>query len=277
MAIVNPLFKNKGNIKEQIIDILSLQWPLTAREIFYIITKKLGISITYQGVHKGLKQLLSGNVIKVEKRKYSLDEEWIKSSKEQFNKLEKIYQEKGFDKEILPSKIVFNSYYEMYSFVCDYLSKEDLKTNGEPIIFTDKHWWNLFVMTEEQLTKLDDFSKKYEFYCVGKCNTPLDLMLMNFYKKQGMHCKNSDIVKTDQGTIVVGDVFIQIFYPDNLRRIMSEIAESTTNFESMDLKRMQQELVYKKNEIIFLIHQDKILSDRTRKEVIGYFSISEKK
>lgn len=262
----------KCSVRQSVIKLLSDKWPLSAKEIYFQLKKKHSLSVTYQAVHKVLQDLLNKKILVNEDKKYSLDLDWIKSMSESFNKLKKSYLKKNIlSKETFPSKIIFQTYYEMYSFVADLIYEEQIDPKSLPICFTDKHWWNLFVLTEDQLKKLEIFSKKHEFYCIGKRTTPLDLILMNYYKNHGMHCMNSDLIKTDQGTIIIGDAFIQIFYPDNLRQTMDEIAESTNNIENMDLKKMHEELVHKKNEIIFLIHYDKQIADRMRKEVIGYF------
>jgi hypothetical protein len=273
-----PRINEKSTVKDLVVVTLTQQWPLSAKEIYFQLKKEHNVSVTYQAVHKVLQMLIDKNILTIECKKYQLNKDWINLMTENFNNLKKSYFNKNkFDKNVIPSKLVFQSYYEMYSFMADLIYEEQIDPKGLPICFTDKHWWNLFILTEEQLMKLEEFSKRLEFYCIAKCGTPLDLILMNFYKKHGMHCMNSDKIKTDQGIVIMGDFFIQIFYPNNLQKVMDEIANSTKNMETMDLKKMHHELVFKKNEIILLLHHDQQMAERMRKEVIGYFCTEGKK
>ena len=272
---LTPNIKTKDT-KSAIIDTLSEKWPLTTKEIYALLKKRNSSTITYQAVHKVLNELVLQEVIVKDERKYSLNENWIKSSKEQFIRLENIYHRKDFDNETLPSKIVFNSYYDMYSFICNYLAQENLDTKGKPICFFDKYWWNTIILNPNQIKQLSDFTKKYEFYCVAKGGGPLDTMFMNFYKNYGMNVINNKNISAEQGEVVVGDLFIQVFYPEALRSVMNELAGPHTTLDNVDIKRAQQELVYKKNEIIILIHQDQQLADRMRNKVISYFPKKER-
>ncbi len=264
---------NKSNsTKDRIILLLSHQWPLTAKELYSQIKRTSPSKISYQAVHKMLSELINQKIILKEERKYSLVPSWISSQKDFFTNLDKHYNQKITFNENLPSKIVFNTYYEMYSFVADFLSKDNLETKGKPICFLDHYWWNLLILTSDQIKKIGAFSKKYQFYCVAKGGGPLDTMLMNYYKDYGMEVINNPNIQTEHGTVVIGDLFIQIFYPKKLCAIMHELAGKQTTIDNVNIKKAQEELVYQKNEIILLIHKDASLAEIKRKEIIGYFS-----
>ena len=79
---------------------------------------------------------------------------------------------------------------------------------------------------------------------------------MNFYKNYGMEVINNENIQTEHGTIVMGDLFIQIFYPESMQKVRKELAGKQTTIDTIDIKRVQEELIYQKNEIIFLIHND---------------------
>jgi hypothetical protein len=267
-----PTPKNsKVSTKNAIIETISEKFPLSAKEIYFSIKKKYGLSVTYQAIHKTIKELVENLILIKEDNKYKISQEWIKEIKQFSTNLEKAYLTEDLSQQKYPTKLVFDTYYKMYSFVNDWLYEGKFDTKGKPICFVDKHWWNTIIMTEEQAEKLRAFCKRYTFYCTATCDGPLDLSFMNFFKEQGMNCINNPNVKDDIGMVVIGDLLVQIFYSEQLRKTMDELADSFDKDKSIDFTKMTQELVHKKNEIIMLINKDEMLAERIRKETLSYF------
>ncbi|MEK6937833.1 MAG: hypothetical protein AABX04_02190 [Nanoarchaeota archaeon] len=239
----NWYLKSKNSTGEVIIDILSQQWPLSLKEIFYAMKNKYGKNVTYQAVHKALHLLIEDKIIISETNAYRLNIEWIKDKKNYFNKLDGNYEKISPLSAGIPTRLEFNTYFEMYSFMCDALYEETIDPKGLPICFLDSHWWNT-IMTEEQTKKMQAFTSKHEFYCVAKPGGPADQMFMKFFSNYGMHCTSSSKIQTEHGTVVIGDVFIQIFYPTEIEKLRDEIANKS--IDQVDLKKMQGELLYKK-------------------------------
>lgn len=264
--------KNKVIVKEAIIDILSIDWPLSLKEIYSRLKSKYGVSVTYQAAHKHLHNLVEEKIVSDAQNKYSLDLNWIKSSNDKFAHLEKSYTKQKFTQQ-LPRKIIFNSYYEMYSFVEDALFNKLIPTLGKPVCFIDRHWWNTTILTKEQVRKLEEITKNNEYYCMAKCNGPLDNIFMNFWKSYGMHVKTEEDLQVEHGTIIIGDIFIQILYPKDFQKVMDELANSAATLAEINLKKMQTELVYRKTEIIFLITEDKEIAERIRQDVLNRFGV----
>ncbi len=264
--------RNKVIVKEAIIDILSTDWSLSLKEIYSRLKNKYGVSVTYQAAHKHLHNLVEEKIVSNNEKKYSLELDWIKNSSARFSHLEKNYTKHQFSQQ-LPQKIVFNSYYEMYSFVEEALFNKVIPTLGKPVCFIDRHWWNTTILTKEQVHKLEEITKNNEYYCIAKCGGPLDIIFMNFWKSYGMHVKTEENLSVEHGTIIIGDVFIQILYPKDFQKVMDELANSAATLAEINLKKMQSELVYKKTEIIFLITEDKSIADRIRHDVMERFGV----
>lgn len=266
--MINPAARNS---KELLISALSEKWPQTLKELFSNVKKNYGKNITYQAVHKALRLLLKEKIVIHENSAYKLDLSWIKQNKIFFEIIERKYEQIVSKPSSIPSKIEFNTYFEMYSFTCDALYEEMIDPKSLPICFYDAHWWNTFMFTEEQIKKMEAFTKKHQFYCVAKPGGPADQMFMNFFKNYGMHCTNSKKVETEHGFFVIGDCFVQIFYPEEIIKFRNEIAEQSITLKNIDINKMQRELVLHKNKIIFLINQDKELAQRMREKVLSYF------
>lgn len=264
--------RNRIGVRDAIIGILSADWPLSLKEIYSKLKSKYGVSVTYQAAHKHLHNLIEEKIVSDTENRYSLDLNWIKSSNEKFAHLEKAYTQQKLTQQ-LPKKVVFNSYYEMYSFVEDVLFNKTIPTLGKPICFIDRHWWNTTILTKEQVCKLEEITKNNKYYCIAKCDGPLDNIFMNFWKSYGMRVKTENDLQVEHGTIIIGDIFIQILYPKEFHKIMDELANSAATLAEINLKKMQSELVYKKTEIIFLITEDKDIAERIRQDVLSSFGV----
>ncbi len=75
-----PLTNKSTNTRELIIEILAEQWPLTAKQIFLLVKKQFNKPITYQAVHKTIKELVSTSCLDRVNNHYSLNKKWIETS-----------------------------------------------------------------------------------------------------------------------------------------------------------------------------------------------------
>jgi len=74
LNILIPEINNKpSNTKDAVISILTLEWPLSLRNIFYKIKKQYGYSSTYQSVYKAVKELCEIGVLKEKDKRYEID------------------------------------------------------------------------------------------------------------------------------------------------------------------------------------------------------------
>ena len=87
---------NKKSTKDLIIDILSYSWPLTTRKIYNLIKRK-GLSVTYQAVHKSIKELLDQGIVIKQNKEYQLNIEWIKKRHEFIEKLKYAYIDRKYN------------------------------------------------------------------------------------------------------------------------------------------------------------------------------------
>ncbi len=79
--LLSPFSSSRGNVRDLIIEVLSRAWPLNGREIYRAMKRDLPTKVTYQGVHKALKQLLEEDMVVQEDRKYKLNMNWAREMK----------------------------------------------------------------------------------------------------------------------------------------------------------------------------------------------------
>jgi len=73
-----------------IIQYLSINWPDSTKKIHNYV-KRCGKLITYQAVHKTVKELIKERILEKQSEGYALTMHWIKTSKTYFSNLERDY------------------------------------------------------------------------------------------------------------------------------------------------------------------------------------------
>jgi len=65
------------SLRNKIVDVLSEEWPLTAKQIYIKLQRSHGVSVSYQAVHKQLKIMLDEKMLSKNNTDYSINQEWI--------------------------------------------------------------------------------------------------------------------------------------------------------------------------------------------------------
>ncbi|MFH1895736.1 MAG: hypothetical protein ABIJ74_04155 [archaeon] len=85
------LHPETASTKQKIIDLLSNEYPLTAKSIHSKLQKAYSAEISYQGAYKTLKEMEEKKVLEKNKNKYLLNLEWVQKSKKKLEEVEKNY------------------------------------------------------------------------------------------------------------------------------------------------------------------------------------------
>jgi len=94
---------SEGKVKDAIVSILSNEWPLTLKEIYFSVVRRHCLRVSHQAVHKALKQLVESKVVAKKERRYRLNIEWIKGIKRFGENLEEAYSQP--EKEVFPKTL----------------------------------------------------------------------------------------------------------------------------------------------------------------------------
>ena len=85
------LFKNGKTVKKLIITLLSVRWPLSVNDIYRVINKELRTKVTYQAVHKAVKELVCNGSLLAEKKKYLLNTNWLNDMRSLIEQVDRNY------------------------------------------------------------------------------------------------------------------------------------------------------------------------------------------
>lgn len=119
-----PSHKGKSTLRDDILLILSEEFPLNAKEIFLRVKRRNGREVTYQAVHKTLKQLLEQKILIKEKNGYRIAKEWVEQAKEYIKLVESTFLEVPSINKVLDQlpKTV-NLHFTRYSELCVFVAE----------------------------------------------------------------------------------------------------------------------------------------------------------
>ena len=113
MQTTSSTIQKPKTTKEQIISLLSEEWPLTAKEIHDKLEKEFYTELSYQATHKMLTEMQENSLLSNINKKFELNPNWVKNQKQFFEKIEAKYS--GDDKKYVidqdtyePQKFEFN-------------------------------------------------------------------------------------------------------------------------------------------------------------------------
>jgi hypothetical protein len=274
--ILMPELESKPkNTKDAVISILTYEWPLTLRQVFYKIKKQYGYSSTYQSVYKAIKELTEKDVLTAKEKKYEINTAWIKKvqsftdivetnyyAKQKFQNIAGLKEsKKGEDLIILNFETIFDAEKYLYYFMKTELFK---KKNDKICFQLNNEWRPIYYLRAEYnyYRRLMERGHKFYFTCSG--NTKLEKQLKEFYKS--IHVNYKTIAQSQpHDTLIFQDFFIQIFIPEELKIKIKNF------LEKKDTMRLLTEVLEAKSNIKVVINKDKDLAQEVRTQIIKGF------
>jgi len=83
-------------LKDKIISILTVHHPLSAKKIYLRLKNNFQVSVTYQGVHKAIQELLSSGIISTESLEYQISLKWLNNIHNFATQIKEDYRNKDF-------------------------------------------------------------------------------------------------------------------------------------------------------------------------------------
>ena len=168
----SPLFyalKDKS-LKSAIIHLLTLNWPQSTNDLHQAVKREFHLKISYQAVHKAVRQLQEDEVLLSEGKKYRLNEEWIKEVSRTIAQIESRYQGKFLVSKSLLNKRKgkFNVIIAKDGILRDKLHEQALVNyirEWVPILREELNPHNLFQKPEEEVLQyLLSIQKEHELF-----------------------------------------------------------------------------------------------------------------
>lgn len=273
---------NQKTVKEKIINILSFEWPLTAKEIYLRITKENVKPISYQAIHKSLIELVEENILEKKQNEFLLKKEWITNCTNLFTYLNSAYVEqktKIIDYELKqPVKVIFHDISDFTVQIATWIADKTFIKEGPSMplgLFRHAWWPSRFNFKDFQLLLkvVKNNVENGRGHVVVKEDTSFDRWITNQYKLGGFNdCKTG--VKIDylvDDFFIHGDTIFQVKLTEKTKSYMDGYYQKVKNLQ--DLYRLYMN---KKNEqdqvnIEVSITRNKEFATIIRNVILSYF------
>lgn len=275
MNILIPEMESKpSNTKDAVISILTIDWPLSLKQIFYKIRKKYNYSSSYQAVYKAVKELKEKDVLIERDKKYMINIEWVKEvqsftdivetnyyAKERVHNLSGLTDSKQKeDLIVLNFESIFDAEKYLYYFMKYHLSK----SNKDNICYCMNTEWRPIFYLRSEYNYYSRFIKKghkFYFLCSGK--TKQEEFCKVFYKSLGINFKVTN-EHFSNDTLVFGDFCINILIPE-------ETKTKLIKFMNKKEVTLLKNVLNNKSSVKVIINRDKNLAEELKNQIIKKF------
>jgi len=273
----------KNSVKDLVFTILTYEYPLKIIQLTNLIRKRYGKNVTFQAVRKAILELVKEGVFEKKDRGFLINRNWIKESKKTIDELyQRIYLEKIQPKKIDSiggeiSIFSFNSLNEMMKFWQDLIDdwnkrfkKGDFKIN----CFQGCHGWEGLLHPDIEKKLMEQLKNKgIKSYALFTSNTPLDKLLMNFYKNIGVKTlisKSSSQFNKSYYVATYGELVVETQYPGELVKKLDEFFKKNKKLKELNLKELS-DIVNEKIEIKLSVTKNLEIAKKINQSIIENF------
>ncbi len=265
----------KESSRTNILEILSQEWPLTAKQIFSRINKQAKVNVTYQAVHKSLRELEIEGIVTKKARDYSLNPSWVKKIKAYGEELDNSYALSTSQKVKIdfnkPLQIyTFNSFLELARFTISFMV-DCPNLENKLGVCRCYHAWCPISLSEDEYKKLKKLLSESKFYEIVSSNTPLDNIFAGFLRDLGKIIKLGIKEEIENDSMVKGDFILQFYFPNDFKNSLSEIYKNAKQIEKLSINELMKSVLEKETKIKAVIIKDAFMADQIREKTLRYF------
>jgi len=240
--IIPQLNTKQNTTKDAIISILSQEWPLSTKEIYSRTQRELSLNVSYQAIHKTIKQLEENGIISKAGLKYELNIDWISNIKKFSTNLEKLYNKEGMIYDIDPDfkgtiKLEFNDFSVLSVFIAELLANRILAGNGDPtaIAWFRHMYWPLRFNFKDFAILQGVARNCKKTYAIVSLASPFDKWLQKQFLRAGV--SNVKIGTKEQlfddSLYVQGDCIIEVVSSAKTKQILDEVYNRNRNLTDL--------------------------------------------
>ncbi len=262
-----------ASTKDAIISLLSRRFPLSVKEVSHALGHELGISVSYQAVHKAVLELFEQNVLEKAGLKYRLAPDWISRIKNFADQVEKLYSKKNDLSDFSRTDIVnfrFSNFIECGKFLInDFYLKFPNPENKEEVSFNE-HCWLLIGGSDREFEALKEICKRKNIYNITLNDTVLDRQATGFLISLGKKCLVGIKPPMEGDLFIVGDFIAQVYYSSDFKKEFYGFYEQTKDFSKFNLPDYFR-VISKESFITVTISRNADLADFLRKQAKEIF------
>ena len=265
------LNKKEKSTKSMILRALIAHQQLTITQLQKIIKKEFQKKITYQAIRQALMELEEKNILKKEKKCYSISSSWVLELKDGVHLLErsliKKQQIKVIDKTT--TQITLKNLYELGHFILFGLEHEHFNFEKGDALYVQLHHLSIPFTDNIRREQLVEMFRKSTTFVAIKGKTLGDRMLEQWYKK---YCKVKMGVAVDFtcDTMVNGGCIVQVYMPEDLKRKMDRVY-SLKSIATLNIFKEVYDMTYDHHPIEVIITRNKEIAEQCKQRIERYF------
>ncbi|MFH1850082.1 MAG: hypothetical protein ABH879_07935 [archaeon] len=253
--------------KARILSLLAAKRSLPARGIYNELRLAYASSISYQAIHKALKELLAQGVLCKKGMRYSISSIWIdkiggfvRAVNDKCNRKVHIFDGMRV--------ITFSNLSSFDRFLFDYEDNYHKSRPGLPVCWRSRHYyWPLAyskVMFDAQKVK-----GNRESYKLFLGNSPLDRWTASFYSRLGVKTRIIDARQESFALAVYGDQVMEINLSEELEAKLGRLYSGKKSISDVDLAGFFAGILEVKGRIKVRLQNSATISGSIRSQILS--------
>lgn len=270
ISITLPQFREGISTKDHLISLLADESPLSTKELHARLLKNHSAEISYQAVHKILKQLESEGVIESNGRKYLLSEQWMQDVKNFAEHLQEKNNNSGKLSAITPdfegaTKIIYDDISDFCTSIATLLKRlVNPKRKEKPLIGMLRHcWWPLKFNFKDFFTLHEMTAAMNGGTAISYFASPLDKWVKEQYLRSGFKTVRIGYGPEKypgEDVVVYSDFVIKVKFSDETLKIMDPLYERISNLPELFKEYTKKSISQQKMRIELSIIRDSTLA-----------------
>ena len=240
-----------NSVRTNVLSVLSVEWPLSAKEIHLRIQRNLSNPISYQGTHKTISSMLEQNIITKKGKSYQLNKDWIENLSKFSENLRERYSGKGntpITKDFQgTTKWIFDDYTDaVLAWTKLFSSKILVGKNSAKGIALVRHAYCPLKFKFIDFTLLADMVKNNgDAYVVVQSDTPFDRWIQRLYLSAGVKgVKLGEKTNSEKDLMIHGEYILEITFSKETQERLDKIYSNTKHLGDL-LKYYAKETITK--------------------------------
>ncbi len=254
-----PIFGN-NTTKAAIIQTLT-EKPYTIKELHSKIQKTTSKNITYQALHKAVKEMLTDEILEKQGKQITINKGWV----EKLSKLTEQLKEQKVPNNNAPQirKLEYHDFSEFGKAILCEWAKIPNPQNLTSFCFIN-HAWPLISMNKDDWARFKKLFNKKEFYGLIKNDTPLDKAFEKPFETLGKRVFSAPFMNIDYDSVIIGDTVTQVYFDSQFRKEHDLLFKRFAQLDENALSALSDQFLIKKTRILALIITDSALANQGR-------------
>jgi len=231
-----------SSTKDQLVSVLSRDWPLSAKELFGRVQKEFASPVSYQAVHKSLDELNDSGVLERVGKRFQLSLQWASQLSEFAQTIENNYEKKRKGKLSLSSDGVQKLEFDDLSVFCTEMakiwqSKEIVNVKDFQVCCMFNHLWFPPKFSFDDFALLKKMANVHHQkgeagLIIGRHDSPFDRWVREQYYKVGAReIKIGVPFYSETDLAALGEHVFEVSFSPETKKIMDLGYQKSQNLE----------------------------------------------